>query len=107
MKDSRATAFLERNLHRPLSLREVARHVNVSPETLGRLFRTHYRTSPIQYLTRLRMARARERLQSRRYNISEVAQACGYASLQYFSRAFSKEFGIPPRAFRERLPRIP
>ena len=53
------------------------------------------------------LARARELLQARRHNISEVAQACGYASLQYFSRAFSKEFGMPPGAFRKRLPLIP
>jgi AraC-like DNA-binding protein len=103
----RATAFLEHNLHRPVSLSEVARQVHVSPETLGRLFRGQYRVSPIQYLTGLRMARARELLQARRYNISEVARACGYASLQYFSRAFRREYGAPPRVFRDRLPLIP
>jgi AraC-like DNA-binding protein len=103
----RATGFLEQNLHRPISLLEVARHVHVSAETLGRLFRTHYRTSPIQYLTRLRMAKARELLQARQYNISEVSRACGYESLQYFSRAFSKQFGMPPGSFRKRLPLIP
>ena len=103
----RATAFLEQNLHKPISLAEIARHVSVSPETLGRLFRACYRVSPIQYLTRLRMARARELLQDRRYNISEVAQACGYASLQYFSRAFAKQYGLPPSLFRRRLPLIP
>jgi len=104
---ARAAAFFESNMHRQISLAEAARHVHVSPETLGRLFRAHYRTSPMQYLVRLRMARARELLQNRRYNISQVANACGYGSLQYFSRAFKKEFGLSPRAFRRRLPLIP
>ena len=103
----RATAFMERHLDQRISLADVAAHVTVSPETLGRLFRTYYRTSPIQHLTRLRMARARELLQGQRLNISEVATACGYASLQYFSRAFSKEYGLSPRAFRQRLPLVP
>jgi len=103
----RTTTFLEQNLHRQLSLAEMARHAHVSPETLGRLFRSHYQVSPVQYLTQRRMARARELLQARRHNISEVAHACGYASLQYFCRAFRKEFGMPPGVFRERLPLIP
>jgi AraC-like DNA-binding protein len=103
----RATTFFESNMDRRISLAEAARHVHVSPETLGRLFGTHYQISPMRYLTRLRMARARELLQDRRYNISEVGRACGYASLQYFSRAFRKEFGVPPRAFRKQLPLIP
>ena len=107
MRLQRATAFMEKHLHQHLALTDIARHVNVSAETLGRLFRTYYRTSPIQHLTRLRMARARELLQDRSMNVSEVARACGYASLQYFSRAFGKEYGLSPRAFRQRLPMIP
>ncbi len=102
-----AVAFFEGNLERPISLADVAGHVHVSPETLGRLFRAHYQTSPMQYLIGLRMARARELLQNRGYTISQVASACGYASVQYFSRAFKKAFGRPPGAFRRRLPLIP
>jgi AraC-like DNA-binding protein len=103
----RVTTFLEQNLHRQLSLAEMARHACVSPETLGRLFRAHYQVSPMRHLTQRRMARARELLQIRRYNISETALACGYASLQYFCRAFRKEFGVSPGVFRKRLPLIP
>ena len=107
MRLQRATTFMEEHLHEHIALTDIARHVNVSPETLGRLFRTYYRTSPIQHLTRLRMTRARELLQARAMNVSEVAQACGYASLPYFSRAFRREYGQSPRAFRQHLPMIP
>lgn len=103
----RAIGFMELNLHRPISLAETARHAHVSPATLGRLFRTRYKVSPIRYLARLRMARAREMLQARRHNVSEVARACGYRTLQYFSRAFSQEYGQSPTAFRRTLPLIP
>jgi len=102
-----AVGFMQQHLHRGLSLAEVAQHIHVSPATLGRLFRTHFAVSPIQYLTRLRIARAREMLQARRHNVSEVARACGYATLQYFSRAFAAECGMPPTAYRRRLPLIP
>jgi AraC-like DNA-binding protein len=36
-----------------------------------------------------------------------VAFACRFSTPQYFSRVFRKAFGMPPRAFRERLPLIP
>jgi len=102
-----AVAFMEQNLHGSLSLAAVARHVHVSPQTLGRLFRSYLGVSPMQHLARQRMARARELLQDRRNNISEVARACGYASLQYFSRTFRRECGTSPSVFRKRLPLIP
>jgi AraC-like DNA-binding protein len=103
----RAVTFMEQHLDRPILLAELARQAYVSQETLGRLFRSYYRISPMRYLTRLRMARARELLQARRHNVSEVARACGYASLQYFSRAFRQASGVSPRAFRKGLPLIP
>ncbi len=103
----RAVGYMQQNLHRSISLNDVARHVHVSPATLGRLFRAHYKASPIDHLTHMRMAQAREMLQSRRYNVSEVARACGYSTLQYFSRAFSKQYNLSPTQFRHRLPLIP
>lgn len=100
----KAIHYLESRLDHDISLRELARHAAISPETLGRLFRAHYQTSPMQYLMGLRLCRARDLLQSRRLNISEVGFACGFNSIQYFSRAFRRQYGMSPQTFRDRHP---
>lgn len=51
---------------------------------------------PQQYLTKLRMDRAREMLELRKCTVTEVALSLGYADLYSFTRVFCKYYGIPP-----------
>ena len=54
--------------------------------------------SPQAFLTNYRLNKAMELLQTRDYNISEVAYKVGFATLTGFSRSFKNKFGIPPSA---------
>lgn len=98
----RATRFMGYNLYRPLLSDEIAQHVHVSRKTLERLFQVRCGMGPMQYLTHLRLELACEMLRGYRRSIFEIAHACGYSSVQYFSRAFSKEFNMSPSAYRNR-----
>src|SRR5204863_242477 len=57
--------------------------------------------APMQYLTRWRLALAAQTLRDGRDPISRIAEKSGYASEASFSRAFKREFGVPPANWRK------
>ena len=78
----------------------IAEELNISLRQLYRAFDDA--ESPAALIRRRRLERAAELLASRRAisNVEAVAQECGFASAEYFSRAFRREFGLSPRAYR-------
>jgi AraC-like DNA-binding protein/mannose-6-phosphate isomerase-like protein (cupin superfamily) len=103
----KAMNYFESKLDQKITLAETARYASVSPETLGRLFRVHYKTSPMHLLQRMRLTRARDLLHSGRFNISEAGYAAGFSSPQYFSRAFKQAYDMTPFEFLKTPGRIP
>lgn len=95
-----ALQYTEANLHRPTFVADVARHVCLSPTHLTRLFRSELNESPMQALIRLRLARSRDLLLNPRLNVGEVATACGFESLSFFTRVFGRSHGCSPTAYR-------
>jgi AraC family transcriptional regulator len=88
-----------RFLERP-SLRELGDVAGVSPEHVSREFRRIYGMSAAQYLRRLRLEWAAERLRKPNERLAEIASAAGFADQSHFTRRFKREFGITPAAFR-------
>lgn len=64
------------------------------------LFRSMTNSSPLEYITNLRLNMARELLSGTKLDISSVAEAAGYQDCRYFSRVFKKRFGRTPREYR-------
>jgi len=102
----KAMNYFESMLEQKITLAETARHASVSPETLGRLFRVYYKTSPMHLLQRMRLTRARDLLLSGRFNISEAGYASGFRSPQYFSHVFKRIYGMTPLEFTKQPARI-
>jgi AraC-like DNA-binding protein len=67
---------------------------------LCRLFRRYDNQSPYQYLLRLKMSRAAERLKQPGALVKQVAEEAGYDDPFHFSRVFASVFGLSPTAFR-------
>jgi AraC family transcriptional regulator len=88
-----------RFLERP-SLRELGDVAGVSPEHFSREFRRLYGTSAAQYLRRLRLEWAAERLRRPDDPLVEIASAAGFADQSHFTRRFKRQFGVTPGAFR-------
>lgn len=92
--------FLENNLHRSLSLADVARAMDRSEEHLARLFRAHRRATIFQELRRLRIKRAQYLLLCSELPVNRIAEQTGFVTLAHFSRAFKEETGRSPSAYR-------
>lgn len=78
----------------------LAKECNVSRSVLAERFTHYVGQSPMHYLTRWRMALAAGMLRTSSLSLSHVAQDVGYETDPAFSRAFRREFGVPPAAWR-------
>lgn len=84
------------------SLDDAMRQMPFHYDYLRKRFKSEVGFTPREYLTELRMEKARSMLSgsgAREYNVSEVAQQCGFDDPLYFSRIFKKYFGICPSAY--------
>jgi AraC family transcriptional regulator, dual regulator of chb operon len=72
----------------------------VSPAHLSRTMRGHYDTSPTQFVSDLRLERARTWLATTDLTVTEIAHRSGFASQSYFTRRFRQAEGLSPREFR-------
>jgi AraC-like DNA-binding protein len=82
------------------SLAQIARKCHVDPAYLCRLFRRYDHQTPYQFLMRLKMNLAAERLQDPGLLVKQVAAEMGFDDPFHFSRAFKSVFGRSPEAFR-------
>ncbi|AIQ53521.1 helix-turn-helix domain-containing protein [Paenibacillus sp. FSL R7-0331] len=98
-------AFMAGHFHEPLSIDQLAGMAGLRPKYFGELFKKTYGQSAIDYLTDLRISRAKQYLQESGYLLREIAQKVGYSDEFYFSRKFKKEIGMPPSAFARRQKR--
>ena len=85
---------------RSWSLDSLARESAMSRSALAERFTALVGEPPIQYLTRWRLAQAAQALRASGQPIARIAQEAGYESDAAFNRAFKREFGRPPAAFR-------
>lgn len=95
-----ACDFVIENLHRPLSRKDVARHLGVHPNHLSRLFAEFGPGGFGEFLLEHRLERARLLLADPRLNIAEVARLSGFTSANYFARVFRARTGRTPTRAR-------
>jgi AraC-like DNA-binding protein len=79
------------------NLQELATSLGISYSKFRTVFKEHTGYSPREYENRINLNHACELLRSRQYSVTATADALGYSSVYYFSRAFKKQFGCAPR----------
>ncbi|OGV54711.1 MAG: hypothetical protein A2X49_09555 [Lentisphaerae bacterium GWF2_52_8] len=98
-------AFLEENIDRRVSMKELCRHCSCSPMTLLRLFKRYLKSSPTEYFIGMKMELAKEMLTLTSKPVKEISRQLGYSSQLHFSSEFSKRVGLPPTKYR-RTPKL-
>jgi AraC-like DNA-binding protein len=94
-----AQTILRDRLDRPPSLKDLAQEIGLNECTLKRGFRQIFDTTVFGYLYQQRMEYAKQLLQQRELNVSQVAKKVGYSSQSRFATAFRKKFGVNPKVF--------
>lgn len=97
------TNYIRQNFNdETLSIRTIAEHVFLSPNYLCALFKRETGNTIYQYITDVRIDKAKEYLKNGSVKPYEVAAKVGYSDPKYFSKVFKKEVGLVPSEFRER-----
>lgn len=98
-----AKAYIEKNFDsEDISLNSVATHVNISSSHFSSIFSQEEGQTFIEYLTELRMNKAKELLMCSSLKSSEIGYAVGYKDPHYFSYLFKKTQNVTPKEYRMR-----
>lgn len=93
-------AWAARQLHRPLSVGDLAEHAGMSERTLARRFREETGTTPVQWLLRQRVLKAQRELETTRVSIERIASRCGFGTAVSMRAHFRQRLGTSPQAYR-------
>lgn len=92
--------YIRRHIHEPLNREVLADVAGFSIPHFHRIFTAHTGESAISYVRRMRLIAAGRKLRMGAVDIMQVALAAGYESHAAFGKAFKKQFGVSPSAFR-------
>jgi AraC-like DNA-binding protein len=93
--------FIRNNFERDISLGDIARYVFLSPSYYTRAFKEEMKTSPINFLLKVRVDRACELLSESELKIGDIALSVGFSNQQRFNEIFKKYTGLTPLQYRK------
>ncbi len=95
-------AYIEGNYDKSLCLDDLARRFGFNASYLSRRFKQKYGDGIIEYMTKIRIQKAKESLVSSDVKLKDLASRLGYKDEKYFSRVFAQTVGMSPNAWRKR-----
>ena len=95
--------YIKENYAKEVSLEDTAKEANISPHYFCKLFKEETGENFIEYLTNIRIEKAKEMLRETDCSIKEICYEIGYGDPNYFSRIFRKVAGMTPTEYRETL----
>lgn len=99
----KAERFIQQQLHRELTVSELAEYCDTSERSLLRHFRQHYNASPIAHIQHLRVERAKAFLETTLMSFDEIVERCGYHDSASFRKLFKRATHLTPADYRERF----
>ncbi len=98
----KADSFLQHELHREVTVTELADYCGTSERSLLRHFRTYHGVTPMTHIQTLRVERAKALLETTHLSFEEIVERCGYSDSASFRKLFKRATAITPGDYRER-----
>ncbi len=95
-----AAEFIEAYYEQPIKLGDIAHEVDLSVSRLAHLFKEQMQVTPIEYLTNIRIERAKKILLTTDKKCCNICYEVGYNNQTYFARKFKEVTGMSPLEFR-------
>ncbi|MFY0758943.1 AraC family transcriptional regulator [Metabacillus dongyingensis] len=95
------TSYFSFHLSENITIKDMAKRARLSPSRFSTLFREHFGKSPYQYLLQLRIEHAEELLLNSPLKLHQIAEYCGFADAQHFSKSFKKMTSKTPGSYRK------
>ncbi|WP_375748243.1 helix-turn-helix transcriptional regulator [Vibrio sp. HN007] len=92
--------YIQENFHRNITRSTIADRFNITPNHLSRMFRQQGHMTLADYITWVRIDRAKFMLRRYPFRLNEVATRCGYQDVNYFFRVFKNKTGYTPSEYR-------
>ena len=97
----KAKEYIGARYYKDISLDDVSREVDISPYYFSKIFKEETGENFIEYVTGIRIAKAKELLRHSEMSMKEICSEVGYADPNYFSRTFKKNVGVTPTEYKE------
>lgn len=95
----RSKNYINDYFHKDITLEELSKNMNISPQYFSRLFKEETGYNFIEYLTFVRIEQSKLLMHSTDMSIKEICYRVGYGDPNYFSRLFKKNTGLPPTTY--------
>ncbi|MDO4274977.1 MAG: AraC family transcriptional regulator [Eubacteriales bacterium] len=95
--------YVNENIFQPITVSDIAQHVNLSVPYLSSLFHRKKEVRLIEYITHKKLEKSKEMIRDGQYTITQIAEMLGYSSLHYFSRVFKAHYNIAPSEYAKAL----
>lgn len=96
-----ALSYMKQNYCEELSVKQIARHVNLNSSYFHKIFKQATGLTPGEFLNNIRINKAKMLLEKSDIPIIDICNYVGFNSRQYFSYAFKKSIGVTPRQYRK------
>ena len=94
--------YIDRNYKKDISAKDVAGMLGYSDVYFSKVFKQLFDDNFINYLTKIRIDRAKVLLKDISFNIKEVGKSVGYADSNYFTKVFKRSVGMSPSEYRNK-----
>lgn len=95
--------YINENIHKPLTLSEICKHVHLTKEYTAKLFKKEMGITLTDFINKNKMKVAKDMIFSTKTDLTEIAVQLGYQNYSYFSRTFKKFFLNSPAEYRKKL----
>lgn len=92
--------YIENHFSKDISLDEVALHVNMNAAYFSTVFKKYTERSFVNYVTELRINKAKELLKNDTLKIGDISARVGFNDIRYFAKVFKKYMGVTPSDYR-------